>query len=230
MMIRINLLPQKQVKKRSQGSQVLAAGAAALLVAVAGNYYWYASRDGALVELERKNAALKTQIEEKKRVLKEVENIQARRDEVKKKLAVLQTLRDGRSGPVRMLDALAGALPANVWLHSLDQKGKGLRLTGSAATNEDVAEFMRSLSSVVWTPKGIGGLVEAPRAGAKTARVELASGDAGGVEEFPTTSIKPFFTNVDLKRSQARGQTERGAARSARLVQFDLSMAADYAN
>ena len=68
MMIRINLLPTRQVKRRGQGTQVLTLLAAALVLVLAGNYYWYTQRQAVTDELATRIAALQAQIEEKKRV------------------------------------------------------------------------------------------------------------------------------------------------------------------
>ena len=82
-----------------------------------------------------------------------------RKREVEDKLKVLEELRKGRSGPVRMLDALSTATPKKVWLIDFDEKANAVKLEGRAVAHDDVAEFMRALQNVVWTPKGMGRLV-----------------------------------------------------------------------
>jgi type IV pilus assembly protein PilN len=234
MMIRINLLPTRQVKKRSQSSQALALLAAALLLALLGNVLWTTSRSETSDELARRNASLQQQIEEKKRVIKEVEAIRERRDDVNRKLAVLKGLRDGRTGPVRLMDALSSATPKEVWLTEFTQNpGDGtVQLKGRAITNDDVAELMRGLGNVVWTPKGLGRLVEQQRAGAKTSRVELMALEGGVIEEFPVSEIKTFFSNIDLKRSESRldSQQKGSSPGGGRVVEFELAMSASYAS
>jgi Tfp pilus assembly protein PilN len=44
MMIRINLLPTRQVQKREMGRQFLVIVAGAVIVASAGNYFWVSTR------------------------------------------------------------------------------------------------------------------------------------------------------------------------------------------
>ncbi len=226
MMIRINLLPTRQVKKRNQGTQTLVLLVATLVVALVGNFVWFYDRQSTSDALAVKITGLQRQIEEKKRIIKEVETIRARRLEVQKRLDVLKALRDGRSGPVRMLDALASATPKNVWITAFDQAAKGVKVTGRAGTNDDLAEFMRGLGNAVWTPKGLGRLVD-QRAGGKTSRVELLALEGGAIEEFPVTDIKPFFSNIDLKKSEAKD--EKSASLPERVVEFELAMTADYA-
>ncbi|MBN8465880.1 PilN domain-containing protein [Corallococcus exiguus] len=226
MMIRINLLPVRAVKKREMGRQILALYAAVLIAAVAGNYFWYADRDG---ELQRANQGItqtRAKIAELEKVIGEVTNINARKTEVEKKLAVLDTLRKGRNGPVRMLDALSSSIPKKVWLRNFVETSNKVTIDGSAVSHDEVAELMRGLGSMVWTPKGMGRLVDQGRTASKTSRVELFNTETAIVEEFSATEIKPFFGNVELTNAV---QTKPSMAGAATLVDFKLTLTANYA-
>jgi len=209
MMIHINLLPVRQEKKREYGRQFLFVVGGAVFLALVGNWLWYDS----LASEEKRNAQR----------IAGVNNINARKKDVQAKLAILSDLRKQRTGPVRMLDALSTAIPKKVWLTSFDEKANAVKMTGRAASHEDVAEFMRSLQSIVWTPRGMGRVVEQKR-DAQTARVELVGGE-GTVEDFPAKSIANFFTRVDLKKAEQKA----GAPGAPRLVDFEISMNANYA-
>jgi len=221
MMIHINLLPIRQEKKREVGRQFLVVVGGALFVTLLGNYFWY---DG-LASEEKKNqqriSSTQARIAELEKVIGEVDKINARKQDVQAKLAILSDLRKQRTGPVRMLDALATAIPKRVWLTAFDEKANAVKMSGKASSHEDVAEFMRGLQSIVWTPRGMGRLVEQRREGAN-ARVELVGGE-GAVEDFPAKSISNFFTRVDLKKADLRGT---GTARS---VDFEIVMNSNYA-
>ena len=113
MMIRINLLPVRQVKKREMGRQVLVARRRR-----AGRRAWSATASGTTqprrrARQERTSGIDATQrsIAELEKVIGEVNNINKRKKEVEEKLGVLDDLRKGRTGPVRMLDALSTAMP-----------------------------------------------------------------------------------------------------------------------
>src|SRR5688500_2927546 len=97
MMIRINLLPMRQVKKREMGRQILVLAAGILVATVAGNYSWYSAR----AAVEAKNAgqikAVEAQVAELQKKIGEVDKLNARKKEVEEKLAVLATLKAGRS-------------------------------------------------------------------------------------------------------------------------------------
>lgn len=227
MMIHINLLPVRQEKKREVGRQFLVVVGGALFVTLLGNWLWY---DG-LASEEKKNAqriaSTQARIAELEKVIGEVDKINARKKDVQGKLAILSDLRKQRSGPVRMLDALSTAIPKKVWLTGFEEKSNAVRMTGKAASHEDVAEFMRGLQSIVWTPKGMGRLVE-QRRDATTARVELVGGE-GAVEEFPAKSIANFFARVDLKKAESKSSGGPAAAGAPKLVEFEILMNSNYA-
>jgi type IV pilus assembly protein PilN len=228
MMIRINLLPVRAVKKREMGRQVLALGAGVLVLALVLNAAWYLDRNSTSNRNQDKIAATKGRIAELEKVIGEVNNINKRKREVEEKLKVLDELRRGRSGPVRMLDALSTATPKKVWLKDFDEKQNQVKLEGTAISHDDVAEFMRALQNVVWTPKGMARLVEQKR-DAKVARVELLASE-GAIEEFPVNQISAFFTGIELKKAEqttTQGSPTTGGA--SKLVAFTITLSANYA-
>jgi len=225
MMIRINLLPVRAAKKKEMGKQILVLFAIVLIAAFVGNYMWYADRQKEYDQNAAGIAQVKTKIAELDKIIGEVSKISERKTEVEKKLNVLDNLRKGRAGPVKMLDALATATPKKLWLKAFTEEKGAVKVTGSAISHDDVAEFMSNLGHMVWTPKGMGRLVES-RKDSPTSRVELLSADSA-IEEFPVASVKLFFNNIELKTAiQKAGSGEPGALST---VDFDISLSADYA-
>lgn len=221
-MIRINLLPVRQVRKRELGRQFLVIVVGVLIAGLAGNYYWFATRDDvrarkadAVAERERQIAALDKQIGE-------VNDLKKRKKEVEDKLGVLDKLRKQRSGPVRLLDAMASVMPKKIWLASFDEKAGAVKLNGSGDSHEDVSEFMKSLQNVRWTPKGLGRVVEQKRE-ATRARIELLTGEQA-IEDFDVRDLAPFFTAIELKSSEQQSDTKTGKS----TVKFELNMMANY--
>jgi type IV pilus assembly protein PilN len=226
MMIRINLLPVRVAKKREMGKQILVLFAIVLVGAIVGNAMWYKDRKDEFDENAKGIKQVQTKIEELKKVIGEVDKINERKAEVEKKLGVLDTLRKGRSGPVKMMDALASSIPKKLWLKGFTEEKSGVKLSGSAVSHDEVAELMSNLSHLVWTPKGMGRLVES-RKDAPTSRVELLSPDAA-IEEFPVSSVKFFFTNIELKDAAQKG-TQSNDPNVIPVVDFNLTLTANYA-
>jgi type IV pilus assembly protein PilN len=224
MMIRINLLPLRQVKRREEGRQILVVYAGALVVALALNYLWWNTLDGQKQQHAQRIARTQQRIAELEKVIGDVNNLNKRKAEIEKRLKVLDEVRKSRSGPVRMMDALATATPKRVWLNEMTEAANSVKLRGTALSHDDVAEFMRSLSGVVWTPKGLGRLVELKRE-TKTSRVELAT--QGVIAEFPNNEVAAFFTGIDLKKAERKDvKSDKTVVKN---VDFEISMAANYA-
>jgi type IV pilus assembly protein PilN len=226
MMIRINLLPVRVAKKREMGRQILVLFAVILVAGFVGNYMWYDARSS---EFEQNAAAMKqiqNKIEELKKVIGEVDKINDRKAEVEKKLGVLDGLRKGRSGPVKMLDALASAMPKKLWLKEFNEAKGGMKITGSAVSHDEVAEFMGNLGHMVWTPKGMGRLVES-RKDSNTSRVELLTPDAA-IEEFPVSSVKVFFNSIELKDAVQK-VVKGNDPNEFPTVDFNINLQANYA-
>jgi type IV pilus assembly protein PilN len=224
MMIHINLLPVRQVKKREVGRQVLVVIGGILVAALAANYGWWYSRADEQDTNAKRIAQTQSRIAELEKVIGEVNNINARKKDVQAKLAILNDLRKQRTGPVRMLDALATATPKKVWLTRFEEKANAVVLDGKAASVDDVSEFMRGLQTMVWTPKGMGRLVEQKR-DTQTARVELLSAE-GAIVDFPTKDVSTFFNNIQLKRAEQKDVKD--AIGATKLVEFELNLNSNY--
>ncbi|MDX2009761.1 MAG: PilN domain-containing protein [Myxococcaceae bacterium] len=221
-MIRINLLPVRQVRKREMGRQFLVLVAGALVLALAGNYYWLSTREAERDRRAEGVAERQRQIDALDKQIGEVNELKKRKKEVEDKLGVLEKLRKQRSGPVRLLDAIASVIPKKVFISDFDEKSGAVKVIGVGESLEDVAEFMRGLQNVRWTPKGMGRVVEQKR-DAKQARIELLTGEQA-IEDFDVRELSPFFTNIELKSSEA-GNDKTGKA----TVKFELNMSANYA-
>jgi type IV pilus assembly protein PilN len=144
-MIRINLLPVRVSKKKQAATQQLAIAIAVVLLALAGNFWWSQARANALDARQAKLRRTKAEIAQLEKIIGEVNDIKQQQAAVKEKLAVLEKLKAGRTGPVRLLDGLASVTPKRLWLKSMDESGGAVAFTGSAASIDDVSAFMAAL-------------------------------------------------------------------------------------
>ena len=144
-MIRINLLPVRVSKKKQAGRQQLLIGVGVILLAVVANFAWSAARAGALRDRQEKLARTRAEIAQLEKIIGEVNDIKQQQQAVKDKLAVLDKLKAGRTGPVKMLDELATLMPKRVWLSKLDEKDGGIVFSGAGVSIDDVSAFMAAL-------------------------------------------------------------------------------------
>ncbi|SHO51974.1 PilN domain-containing protein [Desulfopila aestuarii] len=145
-MIRINLLPVRQLKKRAKARNQI--------VAVTIGFIFFLAALGAVAYLQTmKVSALQTaiadtnrEIEKFKPVLAQIKQIEATQKELERKSAVIDKLKSDSSLTVRVLDEVANIIDnERMWLLDLNQQGGSLSLNGVALDNQTVAEFMDDL-------------------------------------------------------------------------------------
>jgi type IV pilus assembly protein PilN len=147
-MVRINLLPVRVSKKKEAGKQQLILFAVLLVAGLVFNYLWAAQRAGVLSGIRAGIEKERADIAGLERIIGEVKNIRAQQDQLKQKLDVLDKLKAGRTGPVKMLDELATVTPKRLWLKKMEEKGgTAITFEGTAATIDDVSAFMAALRS-----------------------------------------------------------------------------------
>ncbi len=141
----INLLPVRASKKREVGKQWLVLFALVFFGAAVGNYFWYDATQQGLNAAHERVENFNVQIKKLKSIIGDVKNIKAEKANIEQKLKVLQTLKDGRTGPVRVMDELSTIIPKRVWLKTFEIQGGKATMTGSAASYDDVASFVKRL-------------------------------------------------------------------------------------
>jgi type IV pilus assembly protein PilN len=144
-MVRINLLPVKVSKKKEAGKQQLIFILLLLLGGLVGNWMWQSNRAADLDTRQKRLNKTKQDIAAIEKIIGEVTSIRAEQKALHDKLDVLETLKRGRSGPVKMLDELATIIPKRVWLKKLNEANGKVSFEGSAGNIEDVSAFMGAL-------------------------------------------------------------------------------------
>jgi type IV pilus assembly protein PilN len=144
-MIKINLLPREERKRRAPMNTTLLlgiVGAAVTCLAMAYGWFWLHGEVGRLQEdIQRTQAELK-RFEE---LAKQVDKFQAEKKRLEEKLKIIQALVLAQGGPVRLLDEVSKALPNEVWLTALSRTGKRMDISGIAFSNFNVATLMTNL-------------------------------------------------------------------------------------
>jgi type IV pilus assembly protein PilN len=144
-MIRINLLPVRVSKKATAGRQQLVLFAALIVGAYVGNFLWAQSRSAELKTRQQKVQRTREEIVQLDRIIGEVKNIKEQQASLREKLDILADLKAGRSGPVKVMDALATLTPKRLWITKLEEKGGATAISGQATTFDDVSSFMTAL-------------------------------------------------------------------------------------
>lgn len=144
-MIRVNLLPVRQEKRREYGKQQIVLLALLVVFVGVGNWQWSQRADADLRAKRAQVAQFQQDIAQLEKVIGEVNTISKEMKDLEAKLAVLDELRKGRTGPVKMLDALASTMPERTWLTSMVERDGRITMRGGAVSNEDLGELMSAL-------------------------------------------------------------------------------------
>lgn len=146
-MIRINLLPVKELEAESIRRRELTVGGAALGLAflVMGGVYLFQWREHR--RLENELTDLRNEIQALNVKVKEVGDLQNKIKDLRGKNKIFEDLSKKRVGPVRVLESLSLATPTSLWLTELRENRGNLVISGLAMDNQTIAEFMRALAN-----------------------------------------------------------------------------------
>jgi type IV pilus assembly protein PilN len=146
-MIRINLLPVKELEAESVRRRELTIGGAALALAflVMGGVYFFQWREHS--RLENELTDLRSEIQALNVKVKEVGELQNKIKDLRGKNKIIADLNQKKSGPVQVMENLAIATPTTLWLTDLKESGGNLVLNGVAADNKTVADFISGLEA-----------------------------------------------------------------------------------
>src|SRR2546428_12228793 len=154
-MIRINLLPVRAAKKREFGRQQLILLGLILVGAVVGNYLWFKAEADSEAALRSRIVSTKAEIAQLEKTIGEVKSITQDKKALEDKLKILDTLKKGRTGPVKVMDELATIIPTRVWMSENAEKSGNVALYGQPVTYYDLHSFAQMLN----TSKDIGNLL-----------------------------------------------------------------------
>ena len=201
---RVNLLPHRAVKRERQKKLFWALTALSAVVgAVMVGAVWsilqgYIANQQARNDFIRsENSKLDTQIKEIATLRQEIDGLRARQRAV-------EDLQADRNQPVYLLDEVAKQVPEGIYLRAIKQEDRKVNVSGWAASNERVSEFLRNLqnnSRVLERPE----LIEIKVAGQGPAGMNRR------VFEFALNfTMKPTPERTQLQQ-QAQAQPRSGA-------------------
>lgn len=163
-MIRINLLAAERpaAKKKAVAfnlaGQKMTIAASAILVVTAfglGWRYWALTNESK--RLDDEIAAAQQETARLHSVIQQVQQFEQRRAQLQQRVALIEELRRGQSGPVHMLDQVSRALPPMLWLTELRQVGTDgtVQIDGRATTQTTVSDFVNNLEATGYFRKSI---------------------------------------------------------------------------
>ncbi len=149
-MIRVNLLPHRQIKRaarqREFGLMSMFSAIAAAALVFAG-YSYIESRVEAQAD---RNARLDTAIAALDKEIADIKDLKDQINIMLERKQVVENLQTNRSQSVVILDEVSRQLPEGVYLRSIKQQANAITLEGVADTNSRVATLVRNFSTSNW--------------------------------------------------------------------------------
>ena len=149
-MIRINLLPHREEKRKARRQQFYSLLGMVTVLGALIVFLVYTVISGYISKQESKNEFLKQKIA----VLdKEIEQIKRLKEQTQALLArkqVIESLQRDRAEAVRLLSELVKQMPEGVYIRSLRQEGVKISLGGYAQSNARVSTLMRNIEASPW--------------------------------------------------------------------------------
>jgi len=145
-MLRINLLPIRQLKKRAKARNQMVGFGMIFLAVLAVIGFVGVLQVGKIESVEAAIADLKKEEKRLAPIIKEVDLLEKQKAELQRRISIIKKLRKESSLTVHVLDEVANIIDnERMWLGSLSQQGGSLQLKGTALDNETVAQFMEAL-------------------------------------------------------------------------------------
>ena len=181
-MIRVNLLPHREIKRKQQQQQFFIALGIFAAIGIGiwgiGHYVW----EEQLENQVNRNKYLQAEIEKLDKQIAEIQKLKDQTASLLARKRVVETLQGTRSEVVHLLDQLVRQLPDGVYLRSIKQAGTKVTINGLTQSQARVSTLMRNLES---SPQ-----LEGP------GLVEIKAATVGGLR------ANDFVMNVSITRAK----------------------------
>ena len=144
-MIRINLLPTKQTRrKETTYAQLIVAGS---VVVLALGFCFFLNRmmQGRLDNEQVVINDLNAKLNKLKSVIEKVDEYKREKQDLESKINAIKQLNSQRTGPVKFLEEFSNVLPERAWITTFKENEKALTLEGVAADGPTVTTFVDNL-------------------------------------------------------------------------------------
>ena len=154
-MIRINLLPHREEKRKAKRQQFYVLIGLVSVLAGLVVFLGYTLIAGYITDQEDRNAFLKKEIVELDKQIDEIKLLKEKTQALLARKQIIEALQQDRAEPVYLLSELAKQMPSGVYLRTIKQEGQKVSITGFAQSNARVSALMRNVEASPWLEKPV---------------------------------------------------------------------------
>ncbi|MBU0750926.1 MAG: PilN domain-containing protein [Gammaproteobacteria bacterium] len=200
-MIRVNLLPHREEKRKARRTQFYAMSG--MVVVLAGLIWlfgfltigrWIATQD-------EKNAFLKREVAVLDKDIAEIKSLKEQTEVMLSRNRVIESLQTTRAETVHLFTELAHQVPDGIYLKSVKQTNRKITLNGYAQANARVSELMQRLDASPLLERPV--LIE----------IKAATVDRRRLSEFQMTAEITLQSATDDKKSEGKPASSRPGAK-----------------
>jgi len=126
-------------------NNILVIGGLILGIAVAGGWWFLESRK--LAERQETVAQKQAEAQRLDKIIKEVEDYQKQKDNLQKRIDLINQLKQNQRGPVRLMDRISQDLPDLVWLDKMSVSGAVVTIDGRGLNPNAIANFVENIKN-----------------------------------------------------------------------------------
>lgn len=193
-MIRVNLLPHREMKRAAQRRAFILAAVAMIAIGAVTVFLVHGVLASRIEAQAARNKFLDEQIVAVDKQIAEIRRIREQTQQLLARKQVVETLQSNREEVVRLFDQIARQLPDGVYLRNMKQAGNKVNIVGYAQSNARVSTLLRNLESSPWLDNAT--------------LVEIKAATVAGQGSQQGQRLNEFIVNVDVARRKA----EPGAA------------------
>ncbi|MBA2548784.1 MAG: PilN domain-containing protein, partial [Burkholderiaceae bacterium] len=144
---RVNLLPHREAKRERHKRlfwfmTALSAAAGVLMIGLV-----WSVLQGYISNQESRNEFVRAENRKLDIQIKEIATLRAEIDGLRARQRAVEDLQADRNLPVYLIDEVAKQVPEGIYLRGIKQEDRKVNVSGWAASNERVSEFLRNLQN-----------------------------------------------------------------------------------
>lgn len=149
-MIRINLLPHREEKRKAKRQQFYVLSG--LIVVLAGLiiFLGYTIINGYISSQDERNEFLKKEIVVLDKQIEQIKRLKEQTQSLLSRKQIIESLQSDRAEAVHLMNEMVKQMPEGVYLNSIVQEGRRVTMNGFTQSNTRVSTLMRNLEASPW--------------------------------------------------------------------------------